>query len=95
MSLPRSLILEGLEDNVDQHVLHEVLTKIGLTSIEDFTVYNYSSKIPKSLGIAKVCFTSHSATKIAFRKLQRTRILGNALKLHLDPSGLSYDIERI
>lgn len=88
MPLPRNLVLESLDEDIDQQVLHELLTKIGVTNIEDIKVYTYSPKAPKSLGVARILFASHTATKVAFRKIQRSRILGGAVKLHLDPTGL-------
>lgn len=82
------MVLEGIEDDIDQPLLKELLTKIGVSNIEDIKLYIYSSKAPKSIGVARIAFASHLATKAAFRKIQRSRVLGNAVKLHLDPTGL-------
>ncbi|XP_076845195.1 histone-lysine N-methyltransferase SETD1B-A [Brachyhypopomus gauderio] len=84
VGLPKEVTFSRLNDNIKDVFLADMCRKFG--EIQEVEVL-YNPKNKKHLGIAKVIFETVKGANAAVRSLQDTTVMGNTIRVELDPNG--------
>ena len=79
----REVLFTGLNDNVDKKFLLEMCERYG--KIEAIKIY-YDPVTKKHSGRGRVTFSTTSAAKMVFSKLDSTSVMGNIIRTSLEPT---------
>ncbi|RWS29179.1 histone-lysine N-methyltransferase SETD1-like protein [Leptotrombidium deliense] len=81
---PVEVSVTNLNDNINQKFLEDMVKKFG--AVEESQIL-YHPKTKKHLGLARITFVFTQGAKACVEKLNETSVMGNIIKVFLDPFG--------